>query len=70
MTKMNRFFASVVLIASLSTIGLADGGATQGPSIYSDPPTVAPESMEESSQLLDALKTAESVTVWLLTEVF
>ncbi len=73
MTKINRFFAVCLLIASMSAVAIADGGSTQGPSIYSDATPVAqPDSntTDESSALLDALKTAESVSVWLLTEVF
>ena len=73
MTKMNRLFAVCLLIASMSAVAIADGGSTQGPSIYSDSSTVAsPEanSTEDSSPVLDALKTAESVSIWLLTEVF
>lgn len=73
MTKLNRFFASCLLIASMSVVAIADGGSTQGPSIYSDSTTAAapePNTTEDSSQILDALKTAESVTIWLLMEVF
>lgn len=73
MTKLNRFFAVCLLIVSMSVVAIADGGSTQGPYIYSDETTVAaPEanSTENSSPVLDALKTAESVTTWLLTEVF
>jgi hypothetical protein len=72
MTKLNRLFASTLLIASMSAVAIADGGNTQGPSIYSDGSTVAvPEAdrTEQSSQILDALKTAESVAIWFLTEV-
>lgn len=74
MSKLNRFFASCLLIVSLSAVALADGGETQGPSIYSDPPAVPagqnPGSTGNSSTISDALKTAESVAVWLLTEIF
>jgi hypothetical protein len=73
MTKINRFFAVSLLMASMSAVAIADGGSTQGPSIYSDEPQVADtqaNSTEDSSPILDALKTAESVSNWLLTEVF
>ncbi|HEY6046085.1 MAG TPA: hypothetical protein VIU65_05735 [Pyrinomonadaceae bacterium] len=73
MTKINRFFAVCLLIASMSAVAIADGGSTQGPSICADAPTVTgPEvkSTEEPSPVLDALKTAESVSIWLLAEVF
>lgn len=73
MTKINRFFAVCLLIGSMSAVAIADGGSTQGPSIYTDePPATAPEakSTEDSSPILDALKTAESVSIWLLAELF
>jgi hypothetical protein len=73
MTKVNRFFAVCLLIASMSAVAIADGGSTQGPSTYTDGSTVTipePKPTEESSRILDALKTAESVSTWLLTEVF
>ena len=74
MTKLNRFFASCLLIASISAVAIADGGSTQGPSIYSEPPPATGSSdastEDASSPALDALKTAESVAIWLLTEVF
>jgi hypothetical protein len=74
MTKLTRFFASLLLIVSISAVAIADGGSTQGPSIYSEPPpATAPDAVsaeDPSSSVLDALKTAESVAVWLITEVF
>jgi hypothetical protein len=73
MTKINRFFAVCLLITSMSAVAMADGGSTQGPSIYTDEPQAAgsqSNSPEDSSPILDALKTAESVSTWLLTEVF
>jgi hypothetical protein len=75
MSKLNRFFASFLLIISLSVVAFADGGETQGPSItYSDEPGVTtpqsdPTTTENTSTVLDALKATESVTVWWLTEV-
>jgi hypothetical protein len=74
MSKLNRFFASFLLIVSLSVVAFAEGGETQGPHICSDP-TPPPagqvaDSTENSSNISDALKTAESVTIWLLTEIF
>jgi hypothetical protein len=73
MTKINRFFSVCLLITSISAVAIADGGSTQGPSIYTDESSVPGEpakSTEDSSPILDALKTAESVSTWLLTEVF
>ena len=73
MTKINRFFAVCLLIASMSAVAIADGGSTQGPSIYSDGSIVAdpqPDTTGEPSPISEALKTAESVSIWLLTEVF
>jgi hypothetical protein len=74
MSKLNRFFASFLLIISLSVVAFADGGETQGPGICSDEPPVTtqqtdPTTTENTSPVLDALKAAESVTVWWLTEV-
>lgn len=73
MLKLNRFFASCLLIVS-SFVAVANGGETQGPNIYWDATTTAvgqdADSTESSSTISDALKTAESVTIWLLTEVF
>jgi hypothetical protein len=72
MSKLNRFFASCLLIMSLSAVAFA--GETQGPNVYWDATTTAVsedlDATESSSTISDALKTAESVTVWLLTEVF
>lgn len=82
MTKLNRLFAVCLLITSMSAVAIADGGSTQGPwiygdtqgpRVYGDEPKVAgaPASTTEgSSPILDALKTAESVSIWLLTEIF
>ena len=75
MSKLNRFFASFLLIVSFSVVAFADGGETQGPHICSDPtpPPAAGQgaaTTENSSTISDALKMAESVTIWLLTEVF
>lgn len=72
MSKVNRLFASFLLIVSLSVVGFA--GETQGPSVYSQP-TPPPTSQGvgstgNSSTISDALRTAESVAIWLLTEVF
>lgn len=74
MSKLNRFFASFLLIVSLSVVAIADGGETQGPSINSDSTTTTTgqvvDSTENTSTILDALKVAESITIWVLTEVF
>ena len=73
MTKINRFFAVCLLIASVSAVAIADGGSTQGPSIYADGSTVVDPKANttgEASPISEALKTAESVSIWLLTEVF
>lgn len=73
MTKINRFFAVCLLITSMSAVAIADGGSTQGPSIHEDESPVAgspANSTKDSSPILDALKTAESVSIWWLTEVF
>jgi hypothetical protein len=73
MTRINRLFAVCLLITSMSAVALADGGSTQGPSIYTDESQAAgskANTPEDSSPILDALKTAESVSTWLLTEAF
>jgi hypothetical protein len=57
----------------MSAVAIADGGSTQGPFIYEDeaPVAVSPaKTTEGPSPILDALKTAESVSIWLLTEIF
>ena len=76
MSKLNRFFASFLLIISLSVVAFADGGETQGPGICSYEPPVTIQQTDptttdtkDTSPVLDALKAAESATVWWLTEV-
>ena len=39
MKKLTRFFATCLLVVSLSVVALADGGATQGPGLAAPPPT-------------------------------
>jgi hypothetical protein len=78
MTKLNRFFASCLLIVSLSVVAMAEGGDTQGPSILVTPPATGQEtgltqaipSEPTSSEGFDALNTAEAITLWLLSEIF
>jgi len=78
MSKLSRFFASFLLIGAMSAISLADGGDTQGPShpITTPPPgqetvLTQPEPTENATtESLDALQTAETIAVWLLTEIF
>ncbi|HKP39335.1 MAG TPA: hypothetical protein VJT71_20930 [Pyrinomonadaceae bacterium] len=79
MSKLNRFFASCLLIAAMSTVSLAEGGDTQGPSNPAPPPP-PPQGQTfqnelnytetESSGSLDALETAEAIGLWLLSEIF
>jgi len=77
MSKLNRFFASFLLIGAMSAVSLADGGDTQGPSHPITTPTgqetvlTQPEPTENATtESLDALQTAETIAVWLLTEIF
>ena len=74
MTKAKNFVASCLLIVSMSAVAFADGGETQGPAnpLTTPPPVVQPvvaPTETESSQTFDALKTAEAITVWLLTAI-
>ncbi len=72
MSKLNRFFASCLLIISLSVVALADGGETQGPTICTESTTAAaPEANQtpdNSFPILDALRSGDAI-VWLLTEI-
>ena len=78
MTKLNRFFASCLLIVSLSVVAMAEGGDTQGPSKLVASPateqetalTQANPSETTASEGLDALDTAEAIAFWLLSEIF
>jgi hypothetical protein len=41
MPKLARFFATTLLVLSMSFVTLAEGGNTQGPGITSEPPPPA-----------------------------
>ena len=41
MHKLARFFATTLLVLSISFVALAEGGNTQGPGITSEPPPPA-----------------------------
>ena len=76
MTKLNRFFATCLLIVSLSVVAMAEGGDTQGPSklvpnTEQETPFTQPNPSEPTpSEGLDALNTTEAITLWLLSEIF
>ena len=72
MTKLTRFFATCLLVVSISGAALADGGQTQGPSSASPAPSteclgsVQPVIQQDSLADLAAVMT---VSLTLLAEV-
>jgi hypothetical protein len=66
MTKIKRLFALAVLISSLSTGALADGGETQGPSLPAPPPVTTPIQIQEPVPPSNSLDWAQILADLLL----
>ena len=66
MSKLARFFATSVLLVSLSAVALADGGETQGPNLA--PPAPHTESSEGLPGTL-ASSPAQASSIEIATEV-
>ncbi len=48
MKKLTRFFATCLLVVSMSAVALADGGITQGPGLASPSPPDCPTGGSEA----------------------
>jgi hypothetical protein len=66
MSKLARFFATGVLVVSVSAVALADGGDTQGPNLASPAPYT--QSNTGSSGTV-ALSPAQGSSIEIATEV-
>lgn len=66
MSKLARFFATSMLVVSLSTVALADGGETQGPNLAS--PAPHPGSSAGSPGTM-ALSPVQDSSIEIATEV-
>lgn len=80
MTKLTRFFATCLLVVSISAVALADGdgGATQGPPAPVPPPSAqsvtegaevagAAQPAQESS--FDIVTVADGLATWLVAAI-
>lgn len=79
MTKLTRFFATCILVVSISAVAWADGGTTQGPNIAAPPPpveecaTVCPENVTFTPQQPSSVETltlADMFIIWLAESIF
>lgn len=78
MTKLTRFFATCLLVVSISTVALADGGTVQGPPAPPPPPSAectadcssasASEPVQDSS--IDIASAEDMLTNWLVALIF
>jgi hypothetical protein len=71
MTKVSRFFATCLLVVSLASAALADGGETHGPGLAPPQPTIADYVGNEASCPLpepsvDAFDVANALVGWLV----
>lgn len=63
MTKLAQFFATTLLILSISAVTLADGGNTQGPTIAPPPPPPAEGSIAPSEPATYSPEPGSSVDI-------
>jgi hypothetical protein len=77
MTKLTRFFATCVLVVSISAVAWADGGSTQGPNIVPPSPPVEECTTSCTNSLTspqpssaDTLTMADMFLIWLAESIF
>ena len=81
MTKLTRFFATCLLLVSISAVAFADGegGTTQGPPAPTPPPVAdcigcsEPEASEPSQSAqdwsVDSVSVADIFAIWLVASI-
>jgi hypothetical protein len=79
MKTLTRFFATCLLVVSMSAVALADGGVTQGPGLAAPPPppvdcptgcSEAENAISTQNSAVDTMIEAAELVTWLAESIY